>query len=150
MNHFSCMFLCSGCPCTAHWPISHDQMLMLEIMATCESPSFVPIFHFLHCPQSKTCRGVHRQVCRAASAPGGWSDNCLLQGVYYQSIPIQPAGRFISRMLKLMLKQTTCLLVRQLKGIRKWPMMSCHYFLINHRLLLKDGQPFMLTLSMGT
>lgn len=80
MNHFSYLFLWSACPCTACSPVSHDQVLMLEIMATCESPSFVPIFHFLHCPQSKTCRGVHSQACRPASAPGGCSAPCLLQG----------------------------------------------------------------------
>lgn len=43
-------------------------MLMLEIMATCESSFSAPMFSTV-LRVNKTGRDVHRQVCRIASAP---------------------------------------------------------------------------------
>lgn len=94
------------------------------IVALCIPSSVVPVFYSLNCLQNKTFRDVQRQACQL---PLLW--------VVIRIRTVQPAGRFIPRMLKLMLKQTTWFLVRQLKRIRKWLIMSCHYFLINHRLL---------------
>lgn len=76
-------------------------------------------FIFLTVLRVWTFRAVHRQACRTAPAPSAWSDPCWLHGACFQRVGVQPAGRFIPRMLKLMLKQTTCFLERQLKGIRK-------------------------------
>lgn len=138
MHHFPYMLSCSACP--RHCSLTSSSWL--KAFARNHGTVLASLFCYLYFIFSSIFRVKSVEMCTDKSAELLWHPvvQQIVQGARFQSITIQLAGRFIPRMLKLMLKQTTCLLVRQLKTIRKWPVMSCHYFLINHRLLQSTCQ----------